>query len=117
MLGLAMAAPIGAGPESGLGVGRRLQVRGRLDVGGRTGRGLGLGRRVWRRALLELFLDVARGFAEFPHRLPECPAYLGELPRSADDQHDDQDQNAYIPVTEKTRHLRLPLRPHYTRAP
>src|SRR5260370_7766277 len=57
MLGLAMAAPIGAGPESGLGVGRRLQLGGRLDVGGRTGRGLRLGPRFWRPALLELFPD------------------------------------------------------------
>src|ERR1700738_3759994 len=105
MLGLAMAAPIGAGPESGLAVGRRLQIGGRLDVGGRTGGGVRLGGRVWRRALLELFLDVARGFAEFPHRLADGPANLGQLPGPVDDQHDDQDENEDVPVTEKTGHI------------
>src|SRR4030088_870184 len=69
MLGLAMAAAIGAGPESGLGVGRRLHVGGRLDVGGRPSRGLRLGARLSRRALLDLFLDFARGFAKFSHGL------------------------------------------------
>src|SRR5260370_40138075 len=99
MLGLAMAAPIGAGPESGLAVGRRLQVGGRLDLGGCTGRGLRFGGRVWRRALLELFLDVARGLAEFPHRLADRPTDLGELPRPIDDQHDDQAEDEDVPET------------------
>src|SRR5207237_3321603 len=104
MLGLAMAAPTGAGPESGLAVGRRLHVSGRFDVRGRPARGVLFGARIRRRALLELFLDVARGLAEFAHGLPDRPADFRELPRSVDDQHDDQDQNEDVPMTEKTRH-------------
>src|SRR6266853_3989865 len=92
MLGLAMAAPTGAGPESGLGVGRRRYVRSRLDVGRPIGRGPWLGAGIGRRALLELFLDVARRLAEFAHGLPDRPTNLRKLPRPVDDQHDDQDQ-------------------------
>src|SRR6266576_2437186 len=89
--GLGHGCPIGAGPESGLAVGRRLYVGGRFDVRGRPARGVLFAAGVRRRALLELFLDVARGLAEFTHGLPDCAAHLGELSRSVDDQHDDQD--------------------------
>src|ERR1700732_3657059 len=84
MLGLAMAAAIGAGPESGLGVGRRLHVGGRRPVGARR-RDLWPVARLCRRALLELFLDIARGLAEFPHGLPDRPAHLREFARPIDD--------------------------------
>src|SRR5689334_10046848 len=101
MLGLAMAAPIGAGPGSGLAVGRRLYVRSRRDVGRPIGRGLGLAAGIRRRTLLELFLDIARGLAELAHGLPDRPADLRKLPRPVDDQHDDQDQDEDVPVVEK----------------
>src|ERR1700674_4200511 len=100
MLGLAMAAAIGAGPESGLAVGRRLHVGGRRDVGARR-RGFRLGARLCRRALLELFLDIARGLAEFPHSLPDRPTHLREFARPVDDPHDDEDQDEDVPVVEK----------------
>src|SRR3984893_3322264 len=95
-VGLAiMGGASGAVGLGGLGVGRRLYVAGR-----RARRRTSVRRR-FRGARLDIFRKIRRGLAELAHRLSDRAADFRKLPRPVDDQHDREDDDEHIPVTEK----------------
>src|SRR5216683_4238461 len=98
-VGLAMTGAGGAVGLGSLGVGRRLYVGGRP-----VRRRMGLSRRICGSAPLDFIRQIGGGPTELAHRLPDGAADFGKLSRTIDDQHDRQDDDEDVPVTEKTRH-------------